>query len=232
MSNLTQHNKNGELSSEIRILRRELNELLDEEELYWGQRAKAHWLKEGDRNKKIFHAHASERRKQNTIMGIWDEHSRWCEEKESIAQAAIDYFENIYTTTCPTQVEDVAAAIPTRVFEDMNESLTQVFTREEVATALKQIHPTKALGPDGMSAIFYQKYWNIVGNSVTNMVLNVLNHNLPITEINKTYISLIPKTSSPKKMTKFWPISLCNVIYKLISKTLANRLKTLLLLII
>ena len=78
-----------------------------------------------------------------------------------------------------------------------------------------------------MSAIFYQNYWGIVGTSVTNMVLNVLNNNLPMIEINKTNISLIPKTSSPKKMTDFRPINLCNVIYKLISKILANKLKNL-----
>ena len=110
----------------------------------------------------------------------------------------------------------------------MNESLGRVFTREEVVTALKQIHPTKALGPDGMSTLFYQKYWNIVGNGITNMVLNVLNNNVSVVKLNKTNISLIPKTNSPKKMTDFHPISLCNVVYKLISKTLANRLKALL----
>ena len=182
---------------------------------------------------KFFHTHASERRKQNIIMGIWDEQGRWCEEKESIEQAIVDYFENIYTTAYPTRVEDVVATIPTKVLEDMNKSLTCAFTREEVATAFKKIHPTKAPEPDCKFAIFYQKYWSIVGNSITNMVLNVLNNiNLPMTEINKTNISLIPKTSNPKKMTEFMPISLCNVIYKLISKTLASRLKNLLRLII
>ena len=70
LSALTQQDKNGELSAEIRNLRRELNELLEDEELYWGQRAKAHWLKEGDRNTKFFHTHASEKRKQNTILGV------------------------------------------------------------------------------------------------------------------------------------------------------------------
>ena len=79
-----------------------------------------------------------------------------------------------------------------------------------------------------MSAVFFQKYWDIVGNNVTNLVLNVLNHNIPIPELNKTNISLIPKINNPKRMTDFRPISLCNVIYKLISKTLANRLKALL----
>ena len=44
----------------------------------------------------------------------------------------------------------------------MNQNLIQTFTRSEVEAALKQIHPTKAPGPDGMFAIFFQKYWNVV----------------------------------------------------------------------
>ena len=65
--------KDEDLSLEINRLRGELNNLLDDDEMYWGQREKAHWLNEGDKNTKFFHAQASERRKQNTTMGIWDE---------------------------------------------------------------------------------------------------------------------------------------------------------------
>ena len=110
----------------------------------------------------------------------------------------------------------------------MNESLSRCFTREEVTIALKQIHPTKAPGPDGMSAIFYQKYWSIVGCSITNMVLNVLNSDMSLACLNKTNIALIPKVNNPKKMFNFRPINLCNVVYKLISKTIANRFKAIL----
>lgn len=94
--------------------------------------------------------------------------------------------------------------------------------------ALQQLHPTKAPGLDGMSAIFFHKYWDIVGPSITNMVLNVLNSNLPMIEINKTNISIIPKTNQPIRMTEFRPISLCNTTYKIISKVLANRFKAIL----
>ena len=90
------------------------------------------------------------------------------------------------------------------------------------------MQPTKSLGPDGMPAIFYQKYWDIVSNDVVSMVLNVLNSNISMADINKTFITLIPKTNNPTKMTNFRPISLSNVIYKLISKVFANRLKLLL----
>ena len=217
---------------EINNVRRELNGLLDDKEIFWGQRAKVHWLKEGDRNTKFFHAQASKRRKQNMITRIWDKFGRWCEDKDSIANAAVTYFEDIYSTSNPILIDEVTAAIPTIVTEEMNMELSRNFTREEIVTALKQIHPTKSPGPDGMSALFFQKYWDIVGSNVLNMALNVLNYGMSLDVINKTNIALIPKTNNPKRMTDFRPISLCNVIYKLISKTLANRLKTFLPLII
>ena len=110
----------------------------------------------------------------------------------------------------------------------MNQNLIQTFTRSEVEAALKQIHPTKAPGPDGMFAIFFQKYWNVVGNDITCMVLNVLNRNMSMSSINKTSITLVPKINNPSKMTNFRPISLSNVVYKLVAKVLANRLKVLL----
>ena len=94
------------------------------------------------------------------------------------------------------------------------------------------MHPTKASGPDGMSAIIYQNYWDIIGDDVIKIVLNILNFNAPIAELNKTNIALIPKINNPTKISEFRPISLCNVSYKIVSKVLANRLKPLLSIII
>ena len=79
-----------------------------------------------------------------------------------------------------------------------------------------------------MSPIFYQQYWEIVGPEVIKCVLDSLNSGVLPYGINDTYICLIPKVKSPQKITEYHPISLCNVIYKLISKVLANRLKNIL----
>ena len=81
---MTLQDKDGAFDHEISCLRRDINDLLDDEEIYWSQRAKALWLKEGDKNTKFFHAQASERRKNNAITGIWDSQGRWCNEQDNI----------------------------------------------------------------------------------------------------------------------------------------------------
>ena len=67
---------------------------------------------------------------------------------------------------------------------------------------------------------------------VTKCVLNALNSGVMPSGLNETFICLIPKVKSPQKITKFRPISLCNVIYKIIYKVLANRLKRILTVVI
>ena len=73
--------------------------------------------------------------------------------------------------------------------------------------------------------IFFQRNWDICGEDLTRMVLRVLNGDDIPTEINSTFIVPISKMQNPISLNQFRPISLCNVVYKVISKALANRLK-------
>jgi hypothetical protein len=107
----------------------------------------------------------------------------------------------------------------------MNEVLAREFTREEIKEALDGIGDLKAPGADGMLAVFYRHFWEMV---VVDEVLNVLQGgNIP-EGWNETIVVLIPKVQTPESMKDLRPISLCNVVYKLISKVLANRLKCIL----
>lgn len=114
----------------------------------------------------------------------------------------------------------------------MNEKLLQPFTRLDIETTLRQMAPNKSPGHDGLSALFFQQYWHIVGNEVTDFCLRVLNNGEQPLDFNHTLIALIPKINHPEHVTDFRPISLCTVVYKLISKTMVNRMKCMLLKII
>ena len=111
----------------------------------------------------------------------------------------------------------------------MNLLLLKEFDTGEVKAALDSIGDLKAPGPDGMSSIFYKKFWEVVGTKVTEEVLAVLNGGPMPEGWNDTTIVLIPKVSRPDKIKDLRPISLCNVLYKIVSKVLANRLKKILL---
>lgn len=107
----------------------------------------------------------------------------------------------------------------------MNEDLTKAYTEDDVYKALMQMHRTKAPGPDGMSPVFFQKYQKTIGRAVSAAVLKALNSSEFPQGINHTFITLVPKKKIPLKVTDYRPISLCNVIYKLVLKVIANILK-------
>lgn len=125
----------------------------------------------------------------------------------------------------PLSIAQVVHTVPKKVTPTMNSMLLQAFTEEEVRDALFQTHLTKAPGPDGMNALFYQKFWHIVGKDITDTILDFLHNGRLLKSVNYTHIALIPKIKSLESMHQFLPISLCIVLYKIISKVFANRIK-------
>lgn len=125
-------------------------------------------------------------------------------------------------------MEEVTQYTGRVVTEDMNKELVGEFTHAEVEIALNQMAPLKAPGPDGMLPIFYQHYWQSIGDDITDAVLSYLSSRKIFTGLNHTYLTLIPKVKSPVKVSNFRSIPLCNILYEIISKVLANRLKKIL----
>lgn len=192
--------------------------------------AKTNWYRDGDRNTRFFHLCASQRRRRNRILEVRDSDAILRTGQVSISKVFETYFASIFCSTQPSSesIKDGLADLSRKITSEMNQDLDKHFVRAEVDLALSQMVSFKSPGPDGFGPCFFQDYWCIVGDRVATTVLDFLNFGQFDEEMNRTNLVLIPKLDKPKSVSDFRPISLCNVVYKLMAKTLANRLKKIL----
>lgn len=110
----------------------------------------------------------------------------------------------------------------------MNEGLTVIATEKEVHKTFFMMHPKKVPRADGMTALFFQRSWQVIKSDLVELVNNFLTTVSFDQRLNMTNICLIPKTERPTRISEFRPISLYNVGYKIISKILCQRLNKIL----
>lgn len=122
-------------------------------------------------------------------------------------------------------MNSVVELIQPKVTVDMNRDLYAAYSVTEIKNALFQIYPTKAPGPDGMPLLLFQHFWETIGPDIVSTVQIFLQTGNLLSQINYTHVCLIPKVKDPDKMTNLCPIALCNVVYKICAKVIANRLK-------
>jgi hypothetical protein len=202
--------------------------LEEQHNIYWKQRAHANWLANGDRNSAFFHAYASERKKTNRIKKLRREGGGVVESEEDLGAYISNFYKSLFLSSAGPTNDDLLRHIPQVVSDEMNVNLRRPYTGEEIKEALESIGDLKAPGPDGMPAVFFKKFWQVVGEKIEEEVLAFLNGGVMPEGWNETTIVLIPKTKNPERITEYRPISLCNVLYKIISKVLVNRLKVIL----
>lgn len=206
----------------------DLDEIHRLEESYWHARARTNDIRDGDKNTKYFHHKVSQRKRRNTIHGILDENGVWKKGREEICEVVKRYFVGLFATDNPVQMEEALAGLHTCVSDEMNEALVRTPSGEEVREAMFAMHPNKAPGIDGHHALFFQKFWHIMGPDIISFVQSWWCGEVDLDEVNRTCIVLIPKCENQLSMKDFRPISLCTVLYKILSKTMANRLKVIL----
>lgn len=138
----------------------------------------------------------------------------------------VGYFKRLYS------LEDVDAEVeqlPMRGFVRLTNqeynSLNRNFSAEEVEKAVRAMGSFKAPGPDGFQPVFYQRCWDTIGASVVKFVLSFFETGKLPEGTNDALVVLIPKVLKPESIIQFRPISLCNVLFKIITKAMVGRLK-------
>ena len=98
-------------------------------------------------------------------------------------------------------------------------------TKEEIKDALWSMKAYKAPGPDGLHVGFFQRFWLTVRDSVVEEVMKAFEKKRVSQYLNETHIVLIPKIQGPEVLGNYRLISLCNTVYKIITKVIMARLR-------
>lgn len=201
--------------------------MYEKQETYWYIRSTSTDIKDGDLNTKYLHHKASQRRRRNEIKGLFNNNGKWCTEAEDLEDIVQILYKKMFTLSRPRKEacnKVLDAVHPSINYED-NVFLLRPFSKEKIFYTICEMHLCKAPGPNGIHAIFYQRFWHIIGDDVTKHVCNIL-HGLHSPKfVNTTNIVLIPKVKSPTRMTEFRPIASCNVLLKIVTKAIVRRLK-------
>ncbi|KAM6590718.1 hypothetical protein CsatA_013323 [Cannabis sativa] len=211
-----------------RVTRRNLNEARSRKAIYWKQRARIAWLKDGDKCSKFFFLSAAIRGRRNAIECILNKHNVWINERELIGQEFLDFFKDIFSGTDYDRPLDCGHLFRERISLANQVEAVECPSREEIRKTLFAMSNHKAPGPDGMSVLFFKHYWESVGEDFCDAVADFFVKGRMHKGVNSTNVVLIPKMQNPKRPNQFRPISLCNVMYKVISKIIANRIKPIL----
>ncbi|XP_060195483.1 uncharacterized protein LOC132624775 [Lycium barbarum] len=189
-----------------------LDRTLQEQE----KRSKATWIKQGADNARYFFSVIKHRKLQQAIIQMKDKEGVMHNDQQEIARILVEYYQNLLGTKEEHR---------TKASGNLLGNGCVLNTAQQVKEAMFGIGINKSLGPDGYGSGFFRAAWSVIGNDVTQAILEFFENGKLLKQINSTIISLIPKVDAPELASQFRPISCCNVIYKCISKMICMRLR-------
>lgn len=210
------------------IMRKKLEKAYQEEEVYWKLKSKNLWLCVGDKNTKVFHGWMESRRMKNKIHSLIDVNGVEQFSEDIKGKIAIDYFTDLFKSNGSADPFELLDGMTPRVTDRMNRDLIKPVSDAEIKREVKAIKSDSAPGVNGMTGQFFQKIWNVTGKDVTQEVRRFFDTGEMPPDWNITELCLLPKVQNPNHMKDLRPISLCSVVYKIVSKVMCDRLKMML----
>ena len=220
-----------ELKAQEISINQQLGERKRQEEILWKQKSQVQWLKERERNTNFFHRTVIQRRHSNKITHLISDEGDVVHSHEDMEATLIEYFQNLLTKPPVDRLEainKVTQHVPSLVTPKQNAAFLRPITIEEVDQALQETPKCKASGLDSFTSDFFHHCWTMIRTKVWEILEDSRALGQILQALNATFITLVPKEGQAHHPKKFRPIDLCNVIYKLLTKVIARRLKTIL----
>ena len=194
-------------------------------------RSRAQWLEEGEKPSKYFCNLESRNYLNKTIKKIEAEDIGTLHEQGEILDYVKKYYEKLYASVDTNLVKiDLDNIISNynspKLEKELSNGLEEAFLEKEVLNVIKHMKNNKSPGSDGYTAEFFKFFWKDIKNFVVRAINCIfLRKELPISQ-RLGIISCLPKGDKPRQFLKNWrPITLLNVLYKIISGCVSFRIR-------
>ena len=202
------------------------------EEDFLKQRSKLHWLEVGDQNNTTFHNSIKTRQAQNTLREVRCPNGTMAKQHSELKLEAERHFSEILNQVPESyqgvSVEELRNLLDFECTLEDCKGLEAAVSAEEIRRVLFAMPSNKSPGPDGFPCEFFKTAWPVIAHDFVTAVQSVFQMGFLPKGVNSTILALIPKKTTATEMKDYRPIACCNVLYKVVSKILANRLKELL----
>eukprot|EP00253_Pinus_taeda_P009251 PITA_09251 len=226
---------NEERKSQADILQKELDDRCRQEEIFWRQKLRVQWIKEGEINTKFFHKSTLSHRSHNIILKLKDSQGKELVTHKEMESIPVQHFLRIAKEPLLDRsqfINKFTRYIPKIVTREDDHNLNRSVSEDEIREVINELQNGKAPGPDGFNVDFFKACWKIVKQDILEVVEDSIRSRSVLKALNNYFIALIPKKEKAITSDRFRPIALCNVEYIIISKLIANKLKPLLLALI
>ncbi|XP_057248280.1 uncharacterized protein LOC130590240 [Beta vulgaris subsp. vulgaris] len=159
-------------------------------------------------------------------LGLMDLNGNWISDDLLLKNLARNAFIDIFTTKHYLSNRMPSFNSQIHVLHEESADLIKPFSIEEVGVIVKSMAPLKSPGPDGIQPIFYQQFWSTLNDHLVSFLNKCFDEGSVPNSINKSYLCLIPKKEVPSVINDFRPIGLCNTILKLLTKSIAARMRS------
>ncbi|XP_024004813.1 uncharacterized protein LOC112081968 [Eutrema salsugineum] len=199
------------------------------EEKFLLQKSRVKWIESGDGNTAFFHRMVAARHSANQIHYLVTGEGTKLNDMTEVKDYCVSYFTDLFGGISQPLTDSDRAEIrgftTFRCNTDEKKTLQAPVSAENVKKEVFSLPRNKTPGPDGFTGEFYRSTWDIIDDDLVKAVQEFFNSGKLLKQWNCTAISLIPKKVGAEKLVDFRPISLCNMVYKVISKILARRLQ-------
>ena len=191
-------------------------------------RSRTKFIENEETPSKFFYAAESVFQKNKTITALKDKSGKKVTTDKEILKTAQTFYEELYKKAQinKTEQDKFLHNYDKKISDDWQNKLNETFTEKEIYNSLKDISKDRAPGKDGLPMEFYRTFSYLIKHDFTNPVNYIFFEKKEIAKTMKTaIISLIPNTTPEEtNIAKWRPISLLCVDYKIITKTITNRL--------